>query len=146
MYLTPNSYHLQQPLGCWLPDYHCDYHWGWQICPYMFVLFHFHENQWWAHMPVCYYPTHIGYCTQRSPTSPPSGTVPATPVIFALKIHVPLPVTHVLAPTIPQPLCTPLATRLLIPLDSWAELLWYHIRLHTHMDNLWQAILNRIPI
>ncbi len=52
MYLTSNSHHLQRPLGHWLPTYHCDYQWGWQICPHTYVLFHFHEKQWWAHMPV----------------------------------------------------------------------------------------------
>ncbi len=80
------------------------------------------------------------------PYFPHSGTVPVTPVLFALKIHVPLPIVPVLAhPTTGhQPVL--LATRLLTPLDAWATSLWHEIWPHAHTDHLQQAILHWIPI
>jgi len=82
MYLQLDSWHLQHPLGHWLPEYTLDYQWKWQICPRTHVLFHQENQQWWAYLPACWYPTHTSYRNQCSLTSTPAGTVPVTPIIF----------------------------------------------------------------
>jgi len=103
MYLQPNSFHLQHALGSWLPMYQQDYQWQWQLCPHTQVLFHYEQQQWWAYMPTHCYPTHIGYCNQCSPTLAPVATVPVTPIIFAFKKHIPLPLSLIVHTPLPVP-------------------------------------------
>jgi len=52
MYLQPDTFRLQHPLGHWLPTYQQDRLWRWQICPHTFVLFHYDNQQWWAYLPT----------------------------------------------------------------------------------------------
>jgi len=80
--------------------------WRWQVFPKSYYLFHYMKGQWWAFALVRWYPTHIGYSRHPSPTSMPTGMVPATPILFPYKIHIlvlpvtpiahaePLPYTH----------------------------------------------------
>jgi len=143
MYLQPDSYRLQHPLGRWLPTYQQDYQWRWRICPRTQVLFHYDQQQWWAYLPVRHYHTHIGYRNRCSLTSAPILTVPVTPILFALKIHVTLPVSSIVQPPVLAPDHRSLATRLTTPPDSWAETLWHNIRPHAHTDALRQAITQR---
>jgi len=75
MYLQPNSLRLQHALGPWHPTYQQDFQWWWQICPHTFVLFHY-KQQWWAYLPACHYPTHVGYRNCSSPTLKPNETKP----------------------------------------------------------------------
>jgi len=143
MHLQPDSYRLQYPLGRWLPTYQQDYQWGWQICPRTKVLFHYDQQQWWAYLPVRYYHTHIGYRNRCSPTSAPTLTVPVTHILFALKIHVTLPLSRLVHPPAVVPDHRSLAMRLTTPPDSWAEPLWHNIQPHAHTDALRQAITQR---
>jgi len=142
-YLQHNSYRLQHPLGKWLPQYQQDYQWRWQICPQTKVLFHYAWQQWWAYLPERFYHTHIGYRNRCSPTSAPSQTVLATPILFALKIHVTLPVQRIALPMILAPDTRPLSTRIITPPAPWAEPLWHHIQPHAHTDALRNAIIQR---
>jgi len=99
--------------------------------------------EWWAYLPVRYYHTHIGYRNRCSPTSALTLTIPVTPILFALKIHVTLPVSSIIHPPVLAPDHRSLATRLTTPPDSWAEILWHNIRPHAHTDALRQAITQR---
>jgi len=47
--------------------------------------FHYQDGQWWAFLPIWHYPTHVGYSCHPSPTSPPMGMVPVTPILFPYK-------------------------------------------------------------
>jgi len=141
MYLQPNSFRLQHALGPWHPTHQQDFQWCWLICPHMFVLFHYDQQQWWAYLPACHYPTHIGYCNRCSPTLTPYETLPVTPILFEFKIHVPLPISPTATNTLPPPDTRPLASRLTTPPEPWAEPLWYNVRPHAHTDTLRQAIV-----
>ncbi len=140
-YLQPNSMWLQQPLGPWLPTYTTDFTWRWQACPKSFYLFHYLDGTWWSFSLTQYYTTHVGYKRHPSPTSPPTGTVPMTPILFPYKIHLPLPLSLIQKP--PQPILAhpPLATCLVTPPVAWAQPLWNDIRPHAHNDTLRQALL-----
>jgi len=127
MYLQPNSFHVQHALSPWHPTYQQDYQWRWLICPRTYVLFHYDKQQWWAYLPVRYYPTHIGYRNCSSPTSMPHDTLPVTPILFELKIHVPLPISPIVTSRLPPPDTRPLATRLTSPPEPWAEPLWHNV-------------------
>jgi len=143
MYLQPDSFRLQHPLGHWLPTYQQDCLWRWQICPYTLVLFHYDNQKWWAYLPTRHYPTHVGYRNRCSITTKPTNTLPVTPILFEFKIHVPLPVSPIdVAPQTPPDIC-PLSTRLVTPPESWAKPLWYNIRPHAHTDALRSAIIQR---
>jgi len=110
-YLQPNSFRL----GCWLQQYQQDYQWRWQICPQTKVLFHHDQQQWWAYMPEQYYETHIRYRNRCSPTSIPHKTVPVTPILFALKIHVTLPVHWIVQQPVTAPDTRALSLRIITP-------------------------------
>jgi len=144
--LQPNSFRLQHPLGRWLPQYQQDYQWQWQICPHTKVLFHYAQHQWWAYMPVRYYPTHIGYRNRCSPTSTPTMAVPVTPILFAFKIPVTLPMHWIAQLPAIVPDTQPLSLRIITPPEPWAEPLWHHIQPHAHTDALWNAITQRHTI
>jgi len=141
MYLQPNSFWLQHALGSWLPMYQQDFQWQWQICPNMLVLFHYDQQQWWAYMPACHYPTHIGYCNCCSPTSALAMMVPITPILLAFKIHISLPLSSIVSLPLMTLATRSLATWLVTPPEPWAELLWYNNQPHAHTDILWQAIV-----
>jgi len=140
-YLQPNSFRLQHPLGRWLPQYQQDYQWRWQICPQTKVLFHYDQQQWWAYMPEQYYYMHIGYHNHCSPTSAPPTTVPVTPILFAFKIHVTLPVQWIAPQPAFVPDTQPLSLQIITPPAPWAEPLWHHIQPHAHTDALRNAII-----
>jgi len=141
MYLQPNSMHLQCPSGNWLPTYDQDYQWSWLVCPCTKVLFHYANQQWWAYLPARQYPTHIGYCNRCSPTSKPSHIVPVTPILFAFKIHMPLPVsTYVHLPQCPSPHQS-LAVCLVTPGTLRGTPMAPHTTAHTHTDTLHQALV-----
>jgi len=142
-YLQPDSMHLQQPLGQWLPSYNQDFEWKWQVFPWSYYLFHYQEGQWWAFSPVRHYHTHVGYSRHPSPTSIPTGTVPATPILFPYKIHVTLPLSQIKSNPLPTYPYIPLATRLVTPPVEWARPLWNDIRPHAHMDTLRVALLTK---
>jgi len=143
MYFQPNTFQLQHRLGPWLPEYQLDYQWAWQICPHMHVLFCHDDHSWWAYLPERWYPTHTGYCNQCSPTMISVGMVPATPILFDKKIHIPLPITTMVATAPPSSQPQPLATRLTTPPEAWESPLWHNIRPHAHMDSLQQALIQR---
>jgi len=142
-YLQHNSNRLQSPLGRWLPQYQQDYQWRWQVCRQTKVLFHYDRQQWWAYMPERFYHTHIGYRNRCSPTSAPTTALPVIPIIFALKIHVTLPVTRAVQPPATAPDTRTLSLRIITPPEPWAEPLWHHIQPHAHTDTLRQAIIQR---
>jgi len=107
------------------------------------VLFHYANQKWWAYLPARHYPTHVGYRNCCSITTKPINTFPVTPILFELKIHVPLPVSPIdTAPQMP-PDTQPLLTRLATPPKSWEEPLWYNIQPHAHTDALRSAIIQR---
>jgi len=81
LYLVPNSYQLIQPLGLWNNDFDTDYTWEWVICPRTQTLFHRNRKHWYAYLPSSHYTDRITYRNRASLTSPPSNTVPATPII-----------------------------------------------------------------
>jgi len=95
---------------------------------------------------VRHYPTHIGYSRHPSPTSVPTGTVPATPILFPYKIHLPLPLSPILLSTQPSIAPTPLATRITTPPEPWLQPLWHDIWPHAHSDTLWQVLLTNTRI
>ena len=81
------------------------------------------------------YYTHVGYSRQPSPNSAPTGTVPATPVLFANnKIHMPLQVIQMLNMPRPPSIPLPLATQLVIPLVEGAQFLWHDVLPHAHTN------------
>jgi len=141
MYLQPNTLRLQHCLRPWLPAYQLDYQWTWQICPHTHVLFCHDDHGWWAYLPERWYPTHTGCHNRCSPTSEPFGTVPATPILFEKKIHIPLPITTIASVTPPHSCLCPLATHLTTPPEEWEGPLWHNIRPHAHTDSLRQAII-----
>ncbi len=116
------------------------------MCPKSYYLFNYTNGQWWAFPPVRRYPTHIGYSRHPSPTSTPTGTVPATPILFQYKIHIPLPVTPIVHVQHQPSTPVPLATRLLTPPDDWAQPLWTEIHPHAHTDTLRNALLTTTRI
>ncbi len=93
-------------------------------------------------MPVCQYYMHIGYLTRCSPTAAPIGTIPVTPVLFTLKICIPLPVVHFVHTPLTPYLQPSIATHIFTSPDAWADPLWHNIQPHAHMDTLWHAIVN----
>jgi len=137
---------LITPLGCWLPAYNTDYTWQWHSCPKSFFLFHHLNGQWWAFSPVRQYNIHIGYSHNLSPTFFPTDTVPATPVLFPWKIHMPLP----LSPILPSPQHSfplyPLATRLVTLPEEWIQPLWHEIHPHAHSTTLHNVLLSNTQI
>ncbi len=104
------------------------------------------DGHWWAFSPVRQYPTHIGYSWHPSPTPEPTGVVPATPILFPYKIHIPLPVSPIVS--IPQTptVHAPLAIQLVTPPVEWAQSLWHDIRPHAHTETLCSAILANTKI
>ncbi len=70
-------------------------------------------------------------------------TVPVTPILFALKIHVTLPARRIVQQPVTVPDTRALSLRIITPPAQWADALWYHIRPHAHTDALRQAIIQR---
>jgi len=96
--------------------------------------------------PVCHYDTHMWYSRHSSPTSAPTDTVPATPILFTYKIPMCLPVIQVLRVPKPPSASLPLATHLVTPLIEWAQPLWCDIQPHAHTNILWAALLTKTHI
>ncbi len=89
---------------------------------------------------------HIGYRNQCSPTSAPTMAVPVTPILFAFKIHVTLPVQRIAQQPAIVPNTQPLSLQITTPPAQWAEPLWHHIQPHAHTDALQNAIIQRHTI
>jgi len=142
LYLQPNSYALSQPHGKWTQDYATDYNWVWHICPQPYILFQQHNGKWIPFIQWQQLATHIQYQLYTSNTSDPSGTVLVTPLILSDSIHVQLLVIPVVQTHPPQLQRIPLATQQNTPDSAWASSLWHDMQLHTHTDQLQDAIIN----
>jgi len=87
--------------------------------------------------------THM-WATLAITALPRIGVVPAFPILFPEKIHMPISQIQP-TPTMPVP-TTLLATHLVTPLVSWAQSLWFDIWPHAHTDTLQSALLANTKI